>query len=93
MGILVGLVLAYDKGVGRATVGMRTPVRWGDRLQIVGGSTDVEFKLKAPSIRTRPTGGAGAWQYEMDIFSPPVAAGDMVFRVFREEPAFTPTVA
>ena len=93
MGILVGVVLAYDEASGRARVGVRSLLRRGGRIQIVGGRTDVELKLKAPRFCAPAMDLAGAWRYEMDILTPSVEVGDMVFHIVSDQPAFAPAVA
>lgn len=88
MGILVGVVLAYDAVAKRAKIKMRRVLRRGDYVQVVGARTDVEFKLKAPLLCARSKGASGYEQYEMNIHSPFVEPGDMVFHLLNVQPAF-----
>ena len=83
--ILAGVVTAYDAGEGRATLRMRVPLRRGDSVQIVGPNTDCDFKLKAPRL-CGPTAGSDGGEHVIDVLTPRVEAGDLVYRVLGKAP-------
>ena len=85
MGILVGMVIAYEEAQGRARIRLRASLHRGEHVQIVGARTDCEFKLKAPRLCECSGGAAEAGELEIDVLTPPVETGDMVFRIVGEQ--------
>lgn len=78
LGIMVGEVTAYDSGEGRARIHFRGLLRRGS-------GTDREFTLKAPRLLSSETESTAMETGDMEVLTPPVEAGDMVFRIVGAE--------
>ena len=81
LGILAGVVVAYDMAEGRATIRTRQELHRGDRVQLVGPNTDFDMALKAPRLCGPRCAKSEGHAQVIDVLTPPVEAGDLVFRV------------
>ena len=80
LGIEAGIVVGYEAGEGRATIRTRSPLRRGDSIRIIGSTTDLDLRLKAPRWGGSSFGEADDGDQLFDVLRPPVEIGDIVFR-------------
>ena len=82
IGLFIGTVKSYNPQEGTARIGLTSRTRVGDRLQILGPSTNLEVEVREMHTRRGLQASAASKGHQV-VISPPaeVIEGDHVFRL------------